>query len=135
MADASKGLLPLLSLMGVGMGSLGKAFYKKYGKQALPIINEVMSQVGVEWGKIMQQSLPAKSLKAAGEQQKMMGSMMGWQINTLELTDDKIHFTMSHCPLGLEETSKELCEAMMNIDGNDLPPMTLPGVTSYSRSI
>ncbi len=57
MEEAAK-LAPMMKLSYMGMGALGKAFYKRYGKEALPIITEVMSQGGVEWGKIMQQMGP-----------------------------------------------------------------------------
>ena len=44
----------------------------------------------------------------------MMGSMMGMEM--VELSDDKMHFKMLSCPLGLEGTSRELCEAAMAVD-------------------
>ena len=102
--------------MYMGMGALGKAFYKRYGKEALPIITEVMSQGGVEKGKIMQQMVPVKSMKGVGEMYKNMGAMMGMGMEIVKLSDDTFHFKMSQCPLGIEGTSKELCEAMMATD-------------------
>jgi predicted hydrocarbon binding protein len=105
-----------LSMM--GMGALGKAFYKKYGKEALPIITEVMGQGGVQEGKIMQQMAPAKSMNAVGEMYKNMGAILGMGLETAKLSDDTFHFTLSKCPFGIEGTSKELCEAMMAFDKN-----------------
>jgi len=116
MEEAAQRFVPMLKLFGGGMGALSKAFYKKYGKEALPTIAGVMSQAGVEWGKVMQQTLPAKSMKAVSEQANMLGSMMGLGTQTVELSDDKWHFKMSKCPFGLEGTSKELCEAAMTMD-------------------
>jgi len=102
--------------MFMGMGALSKAFYERYGKEAIPIITEVMNQGGVEYGKIMQQMTPARGMKAAGEMSKMMDSMMGMEMEIIELSDDVFHFKVSHCPLGIEGTSKELCEALMTSD-------------------
>ena len=113
MEEAAKAYASMMKLMFMGMGALSKAFYEKYGKEALPIITEVASQGGVEYGKIMQQMTPAKGMKAVGESFKMMDSMMGGGMEIIELSDDAIHFKMSQCPVGIEGTSKELCEAMM----------------------
>ncbi|MFC1937456.1 hypothetical protein ACFLWY_02710 [Chloroflexota bacterium] len=116
MEEAAKAYAPMMQLMLRGMGAYGKAFYQKYGKEALPIITEVASQGGVEWGKIMQNMLPAKIMQALGESFKMMEPMMGVKIGLVESSDNMLHFKMSQCPLGLEGTSKELCEAMMTND-------------------
>jgi predicted hydrocarbon binding protein len=75
-----------------------------------------MSQGGVEWGKMAQQMVPAKGMKAYGESLKMISSIMGMGVEIVELSDDKIHFKGSKCPLGIEGTSRELCEAMMGLD-------------------
>jgi predicted hydrocarbon binding protein len=107
---------PMLNLLSVEVGPFGKAFYQKYGKEALPIIAGVVSHGGVEWGKIMQQNVRVKSMKSAGEQQKLMSAMMGYGIEMVEVSDDKLHFKIAHCPFGIEGTSKELCEAMMTMD-------------------
>jgi len=116
MEQAAKGFAPMMRQMFMGMGTLSKAFYKKYGKEALPIITEVASQGGVGYGKIMQQMTPARGMKAIGESLKMMGSMMGMDMEIVELSDNVIHFKTPRCLLGIEGTSKELCEAMMNSD-------------------
>jgi predicted hydrocarbon binding protein len=116
MEEAAKGFGPMMKLMMMGMGAFGKAFYKRYGKEALPIITEVANRGGVEYGKLMQQMTPAKGMKAAGESFKMMDSMMGMEMEIVELSDNVFHFKVSQCPLGIEGTSKELCEAMMTND-------------------
>jgi len=116
MAEAAKGLELMVKHSLMGMGLLSAAFYKKYGKEALPIITEVMSRGGVEWGKIMKEMAPAKSMKDIGEQFKMMAPMIGMEMEIIELSDDTLHFKGSQCPLGIEGTSKELCEAMMTND-------------------
>ncbi len=42
--------------------------------------------------------------------------MMGVTPELVELSDEVLHFTMPHCPLCIEGTSKELCEALMAHD-------------------
>ncbi len=116
MEQAAKASGAMMKLLFMGMGALGKAFYQKYGKEALPIITEVASQGGVEWGKAMREMAPAKGMKDVGENFKMMGSMMGLNSDVIELSDKVFHFKISPCPLGIEGTSKELCEAMMTTD-------------------
>ena len=112
MEEAAKGVGPMVKLMMMGMGALSKAFYQRDGKEAIPIITEVMSRGGVEWGKLMQQMAPVKSMKAVGESFKMMDSMVDMGMEIIELSDDVFHFKVSKCPQGLEGTSRELCEAM-----------------------
>ena len=46
----------------------------------------------------------------------MMGMMMEMGIEIVELTGDAIHLKIPKCVLGIEGTSKELCEAMMATD-------------------
>ena len=116
MEEAAKAYGPMMKLMFMGMGGLGKAFYQKYGNEAIPIIAEVSSKGGVEYGKLMQQMAPTKDMKAFGEMLKTMGSMMGMEMELIELSDNKLHFKGPKCMLGIEGTSKELCEAMMASD-------------------
>jgi predicted hydrocarbon binding protein len=116
MEEAAKGFGPMMKLMFMGIGGLSKAFYEKYGDEALPIITELARRGGVEYGKIMQQMAPARSMKAYAESSKMMDSMMGMGLEVVELSDDKFHFKVSQCPLGIEGTSKKLCEALMTND-------------------
>jgi len=117
MEEAAK-LVPMMQLVMRGPGAFARAFYQRYGKEALPIISGVMSQIGVEWGKMAQQMVPAKGMRAYGESLKMISSIMGMGVgvDVVELSDDKIHFKGAKCPLGIEGTSRELCEAMMNFD-------------------
>jgi predicted hydrocarbon binding protein len=116
MEQSAQASAAMMKLMFMGMGALAKTFYQKDGKTALPLITEVMSQGGVEYGKIMQQMVPAKSMKGVGEMYKQMGAMMGMGVKVVELSDKALQVSAPQCPMGLEGTSKELCEAMMMSD-------------------
>ena len=100
----------------VMIGDLCRAFYEKNGKEALPIITEVASKSGAQRAEIMQKMMPVKDMKGVGELFKMMDLMMEMGMEIIELSDDAIHFKVQKCMLGIEGTSKELCEAMMATD-------------------
>lgn len=116
MEQQAQAMAHMMKMMMMGLGGFGKAFYQKYGDEALPIITEIMSRGGEEWGKVMQQMMPVKNMQAIGESLKMMGPMLDLNMEIVELSDDKLHFKMPRCPFGIEGTSRKLCEAMMNID-------------------
>lgn len=116
MEEAAQTFGPMMKHMFEGMGALSRAFYEKYGNEALPIITEVATKGGVRQGEIMQKMMPVKGMKDIGEMLKMMGAMMGMEMEIIELSDDTLHFKGPKCMLGIEGTSKGLCEAMMNSD-------------------
>ena len=94
------------------IGSLSRAFYEKYGFEALPIISRVMGEAGVEGAKMARSRLKGGGIKAVSKLFKMY-EMFNMPVEMIELTDEIIHFRHEPpCPFGLEETSKELCEAM-----------------------
>ena len=117
MEEAAKSFGPMMKLMYNMIGDLSSAFYKKYGKDALPTIAKVSAKYGVESAKLMQKMMPVKSMKDIGEMYKMMMAMMGGEnMEIVKLSDDVLHFKMSHCPVCIEGTSQELCEAIMSTD-------------------
>jgi len=111
----AKRFAPMMKHMYLTMGAFSKAFYEKYGKDALPIIAEVMGESGVEGAKIAQGMLKGKGMNAVRELFGMM-EMMDIPMEIIGSTDEMIHIKGAVCPMGLEGTSKELCEAMMTSD-------------------
>jgi predicted hydrocarbon binding protein len=116
MKSAFKGFRPMMQNFYAMWGELCKAFYKKFGKEAIPIITEISGKSGVVQAELTQQMMPVKDMKDIGELYKMMDSMMEIGMEIVELTDDTIHFKVPRCVVGIEGTSKELCEAMMTSD-------------------
>ena len=116
MEEAAKGSAPMTKHMSAMLGDLCKAFYERYGKEALPIIAEVSSKGGVAAAEIRRKTMPVKGMKDFDELFKMMDSTMGLGMEIIELSDDAIHIKVSRCPHGIEGTSRELCEAMMISD-------------------
>ena len=117
MEEAAKSFGPLMmKLMYNMIGDLCSAFYKKYGKDALPTIAAVSAKYGEPEAKIVQKMMPVKNLKDIAEMYKMMSAMMGEKMEIVKVSDDMLHFKVSTCPMCLQGTSKELCEAMMQTD-------------------
>ena len=115
MAESAKMFGPMMQHMYATMGALGKAFYEKYGDDALPIITEVMGETGAAGGKLAKGMLKGEGMKAMGEMFGMF-SMLGFDFQMIEVSDDTLHFKSSKCPLCVEGTSRGLCEAMMSSD-------------------
>jgi predicted hydrocarbon binding protein len=97
-------------------GALSRAFYEKYGKEALPIITGVMSRGGEEIGKVMGQNLPEKNMNAVANNFRMMGPMFGGMMEVVDSSNNSFHLKMARCPYGLEGAGREVCEAMMSGD-------------------
>ena len=118
MEQAAQTFGPMMRHMFEGLGALSRAFYEKCGDEALPIITEGARKSGVGQAELMQKTMPVKGMKDIGEMFKMMGATMGMEMEIIELSDDTFHFKAPKCMLGIEGTSKGLCEAMMNSDKN-----------------
>jgi len=110
----------MMKLMSNMVGDLSSAFYKKYGKDALPIIGKVSAKFGADSAKIVQKMMPVKNMKDFAEMYKMMMATMGVKMDIIKVSDNVFHFKTSQCPMGLGGTSQELCEAMMISDNKML---------------
>ncbi|MBD3253438.1 MAG: hypothetical protein GF383_00015 [Candidatus Lokiarchaeota archaeon] len=95
-------------------GMLIKAFYNQFGKKALPIIKEICRKQGKSLGlrikkKLIDNNLPlvAKAFSKSFDQNF---------VKIVNLTDTCFRIQGTRCPFGLENTSRELCEAVMEID-------------------
>ena len=116
MEEATKSFGPMMKLMNNQMGDLTRAFYKKYGKDALPTIAAISAKYGVEWAKVAQKMMPVKNMKDIGEMSKMMIATLGEKMEIIESSNGMLHIKMSNCPYSLQGTSQELCDALMNSD-------------------
>lgn len=92
---------------------LSRRIYRKYGDEVLPIITEAWSKLGVGVGIAVETWLPSRDLKViAGA--AFCGVARG---EIFEVSEDRMH-GRSHdsCALGLDNTSRELCQAVMSLD-------------------
>jgi predicted hydrocarbon binding protein len=114
--EESAQLAPMMEDILARFGALGKAFYDRYGKEALPLIAEVMGRGGVNSAQVMLEMMPVKGMKDAGQLFVKMGGAMDTGMEIIELTDDTFHFRLSRCLFCLDGAGQELCEAMMASD-------------------
>jgi len=115
MGETAEKFAPMFRHVYATLGALSKAFYERYGAEALPIIAEVAANSGVGSAKIIQRTSSVKSMNDIGEIFKMW-KKMGFESEIIELSDDTMRLRTSKCPLGLEGTTRELCEALMTSD-------------------
>jgi predicted hydrocarbon binding protein len=97
------------------LGALSKEFYEKFGEDALPIISRISEDSGAKSGEMMKGMLKSQDMKSVAELFNMW-EMMGMKMEVLEISDDTLRFKAPMCILGIENTSKELCEALMSSD-------------------
>jgi len=95
-------------------GMLIKAFYEKFGKKALPIIAEICKKQGRALGLKIRQKVPDNRLSTVAN--AFSKSYNPEDINVVEISDTKFQIQGTKCPFGLENTSRALCEAVMEID-------------------
>lgn len=114
--EESAQMAPMMEDLLARFGALGKAFYDKYGKEALPLIAEVMGKGGVDSAQVMLKMMPIKGMKEAGQLFVKVGAPMDTGMEIIELTDDTFHFKLSRCLFCLDGAGQELCEAMMASD-------------------
>ena len=107
---------PMMEHSFLVIGDFGKAFYRKNGKEALPLITEVANKSGAERAEIMQKMMRVKNMKDVGELFKMLDLTMELGLEAIESSNDTFHFKVARCPYGLEGATKELCETMMTAD-------------------
>ena len=113
-------LAPMMEDLLARFGALGKAFYDRFGKEALPLITEVMGKGGVDSAQVMLKMMPVKGMKDAGQLFVKVGASMDTGMEIIELSDDTFHFRLSRCLFCLDGAGQELCEAMMASDAKML---------------
>ncbi len=97
-----------------GQGLLIKEFYKRFGKEALPIIEKVCGKQGRALGLKIMKKLSDNKLSTVA--QAFSKSFNPNSVKIISISDEIFHIQGTTCPFGLENTSRELCEAVMAID-------------------
>ncbi|MBU2648029.1 L-2-amino-thiazoline-4-carboxylic acid hydrolase [bacterium] len=95
-------------------GLLIKETYKKFGQEALPLIRDVCGKQGQVLGAKILQKLPDNRLSTVAGAFAKSFDPKGSQV--ISIADDRFQIQGTRCPFGLENTSRELCEAVMEID-------------------
>ena len=95
-------------------GMLIKAIYEKFGKEALSVIKEILRRQGRALGLKIRKKLPDNKLSTVAK--AFSKSYDPKLVNVVAITDEKFQIQGTTCPFGLENTTRELCEAVMEID-------------------
>ncbi len=95
-------------------GLLIKAVYKKYGAEVLSIIENVCGKQGRSLGLKVKNKLPNNNLTTVAK--AFSKSFDQNFVEIISISDEKFQIHGTKCPFRLENTSRELCEAVMAID-------------------
>jgi len=95
-------------------GLLIKAFHKKCGDEILPVIDNILGRQGRALGLKAKSKLSDCHLSTVGA--AFTKNFDPATIKVVSLSDEKFHLQGTTCPFGLENTSRQLCEAVMAID-------------------
>ena len=95
-------------------GLIIKAFYEKCGNEVLPVIDNILGRQGRALGLKVKSKLTDCNLSTVAR--AFTKNFDPATINVVSISDDKFHIQGKICPFGLENTSRQLCEAVMAID-------------------
>ena len=95
-------------------GLLIKAFYEKCGNEILPVIDDILGRQGRALGLKVKSKLPDCRLSTVAA--AFMKNFDPKTVEVITVSDEKFHIRGTKCPFGLENTSRQLCEAVMAID-------------------
>lgn len=95
-------------------GLLIKAFHARYGDEILPVIDDILGRQGRALGLKAKSKLPDCLLSTVGA--AFAKNFDPSTVNVIARSDEMFHIQGSVCPFGLENTSRNLCEAVMAID-------------------
>jgi len=95
-------------------GLLIKAVYKKFGVEVVSIIKNVCRKQGKSLGLKLKKKLPNKNLSSVAK--AFSKSFDQNFVKVISISDEMFQIHGTKCPFGLENTSRELCEAVMAID-------------------
>lgn len=95
-------------------GLIIKAFYGKCGNEILPVIDNILGRQGRALGLKVKGKLTDCNLSTVAR--AFAKNFDPATINVVSISDDKFHIQGTICPFGLENTSRQLCEAVMAID-------------------
>jgi hypothetical protein len=106
----------LMQLTAQELGAMTKAFYRKYGDDALPVVKEVMGEAGVIRGNYLRKGLSAQTIPVYCKEIMGLDDTIGMGLKVVEQSDRAFRFKSSNCPFGFNGMGAALCEAMMNAD-------------------
>ena len=97
-------------------GELCKFFYRRFGQEALPIIEAVFYKWGLVLGERMKAKLPNTDLKTAIQAYIKPVLDREPKPELIELSDERAELKVFTCPYRLDNAGAALCKAMMAMD-------------------
>ena len=97
---------------------MSRLFYEKFGDDAIPIIRDVWYKMGLASGERLKEKLSTCDFKSAASLFGEMGKKSG-VTGTYQISDKLCHITTesgSSCDVGLENTDRSICEAVMSVN-------------------
>lgn len=102
------------------IGLLATKLYERFGKDALPVIHEVSTEVGKTIGKRVRSKMPDTEWNTIAETTikhlKKVYEDLGIELTVLEQNDIRVRFTEASCPFQLAEGEGHICDALMGLD-------------------
>jgi len=95
-------------------GLLIKAFYEKCGDEILPVIDDILGRQGRSLGLKVRSKLPDCRLSTVAA--AFIKNFDPKTVEVVSISDKKFHIRGTKCPFGLENTTRQLCEAVMAIE-------------------
>jgi hypothetical protein len=95
-------------------GLLIKAFHEKCGDEILPVIDNILGRQGRALGLKLKSKLPDCHLSTIAA--AFAKNFDPTTTKVVSISDENFHLQGTKCPFGLENTSRQLCEAVMAID-------------------
>jgi len=112
------------------MGALCRAVYKRYGDEALEIIEDLCGKRGVANAQMVKEQLPDSKMGSLKKWFKELVANGEIEFGTIKITENKIDFTLPKCFYSLENTmvDHKVCDVVMAMDKNMFPAI-IEGVT------
>lgn len=96
-------------------GKLCVALYENLGDAVLSVIKEIYGEYGFEVGMGLRKKWKPKSLSEAAKAFVDMTNNAGLP-SSIEMRDGIAYWTGYRCPFGIENTHRQVCEALMEMD-------------------
>jgi hypothetical protein len=114
-------------------GGLAKAVYKKYGKEGLQLIEQVLYAAGVRAAGRLKERKRDWDVKAAGLAYAQIYDNWIGSVSVLEATKDRVLTTVPFCEYGCD--NRELCDAMMALDRGIVETLHSDARISIEKSV
>ena len=96
-------------------GKLCVALYEKAGDEGLAVIRKIYGEYGYNVGLGLKEKWQPKNLLDASKQFEKMVNEADLP-STVSVADNEAHWSSYRCPLGLQDTYRPVCEAVMRMD-------------------